>query len=91
MKIEDEPRRPTRAPGSTGTVPTGDQQEITAWRARDAPARYSVNFRNFCVSMHSARAARARGFDSLPSLWDVATLSKSMNNPLLILLLDLRE
>jgi hypothetical protein len=48
---------------------------------RGASARVSVNFRKFfpCI----ARAARTRGFDSLPSLLDVGTV--------LILLLSFGE
>ena len=50
-------------------------QEITAWRARGAVARVSVNFCKFspCV----ACAARPRGFDSLPSLSDIGTVSEA--------------
>ena len=47
--------------------------KISEWRARAARARVSVNFRKFSPCM--ARAARARGFDSLPSLSDVGTVS----------------
>ena len=43
------------------------------WLARGAAARVSVNFRKFSPCI--ARAARPRGFDSLPSLSDVGTLS----------------
>ena len=52
---------------------TYDWQKINAWRARGECARVSVNFRKFSPCM--ARAARARGFDSLPSLSDVGTVS----------------
>jgi hypothetical protein len=43
------------------------------YTARGAPARVFVNFRNFapCIT----RTRRARGFDSLPTLSDVGTLS----------------
>ena len=58
-------------------VSTYDRQKINAYelvaRARRARARVSINFHKFSPCM--AHAARARGFDSLPSLSDVGTLS----------------
>ena len=50
--------------------------KISAWRARGARARVSINFRKFSPCMaHARRARRARGFDTLPSLSDVGTVS----------------
>ena len=60
--------------------------EIAAWRARGASARVSVNFRKFSPWIR-APAARARGFDSLPSLSDVATVIHSFQGNLLLILL----
>jgi hypothetical protein len=52
------------------------QGKINAWRARGARAWVPVNFRKcFTCMVRRAGAARARGFDSLPSLSDVVTLS----------------
>ena len=50
-------------------------KEINALRARGGRARVSVNFCKFspCV----ARAVRPRGFDSLPSLSDIGTVSEA--------------
>jgi len=50
-------------------------KEINALRARGGRARVSVNFCKFspCV----ACAARPRGFDSLPSLSDIGTVSEA--------------
>ena len=50
--------------------------KINAWIARGGAARVSVNFRKFSPCI--ARAARPRGFDSLPSLLDVGTFSFSL-------------
>jgi hypothetical protein len=47
--------------------------KINSWIARGGAARVSVNLRKFSPCI--ARAARPRGFDSLPSLLDVGTFS----------------
>ena len=57
-----------------GTYCIFGRGKINAWRPRSAFARDFVNFREKKF-MHRARAARPRGFDSLPSLSDVGTFS----------------
>jgi hypothetical protein len=52
------------------------------WKAR---ARVSINFRKFSPCI--ARVAGTRGFDSLPSLWDVGTVSLPMNYSAVLMLL----
>ena len=73
-------RRSSHSRGSIQyTYCTLGHKEINTWRAHGAAARVSVNFLKFSPCIACAR--RARGFDSLPSLSDVGTLSFRWNLP----------